>query len=319
MTGTSLREALSRHLASHFVDVDVDRLAHLGTHRRGKVRDLFIGDDEMMMITTDRLSAFDVVLTSIPCKGHILNAIALDAFEATADIAPNHLLGVPHPNVLRVRRADPLPIEIIVRRHITGSLWRDYEADKHGVYEVDIPRGLTRDQRFDELLITPSTKAEVGIHDEPISQRAIVSEGLVDRRTLDQACEYALALFQRGEERAAERGLILVDTKYEMGLVNGELIVIDEIHTADSSRYWIADEYASRYAAGEPQKMLDKENIRQWLISQGYKGDGTPPVIPEALRLDLAEVYCELHERLLGRPFEPPTEDVRDSLYAALS
>ncbi len=318
MSTTSLREGLARHLAEHFVDVDVARLAHLGEHRRGKVRDLFIGERELTMITTDRLSAFDVVLTSIPCKGHILNAIALDAFAATADIAPNHLIDAPHPNVLRVRRAQPLPIELIVRRHITGSLWRDYQAGRHDVYEVDIASGLRRDQRLDKLIITPSTKAEVGIHDEPISLRAIVDQQLVDRRVLDQACEYALALFARGERRAAERGLILVDTKYEMGLIDGELIVIDEIHTADSSRYWIADGSDDRFAAGEPQRMLDKENIRQWLIGQGYQGNGTPPVIPEALRLDLAETYCELHQRLLGRAFRPPEGDIRETLYSTL-
>ena len=314
----ALRDDLSRHLASHFVDVDVERLERFGAHRRGKVRELFVSDDEILMITTDRLSAFDVVLTSIPCKGHILNTIALAAFEATADICPNHLRDVPHPNVLRVRKAQPLPIELIVRRHITGSLWRDYEADRHGVYEVDIPAGLRRDQRFEELLLTPSTKAEIGIHDEPISRRLIVERGLCDKATLDQACEVALKLFARGEELAAERGLILVDTKYEFGLIDGELTVIDEIHTADSSRYWIADGYEARFTDGEPQAMLDKETIRQWLIGQGYQGDGEPPRIPDDIRLDLAEVYADLHRRLLGRPFVAPEGDVQDTLYAAL-
>ena len=312
------RDALARHLVSHFVDIDVARVSRLGAHRRGKVRDLLIGDDEILMITTDRLSAFDVVLTSIPCKGHILNAIALASFEATADLCPNHLIDVPHPNVLRVRRAQPLPVEVVVRRYITGSLWRDYEAGRHGVYEVDIPAGLRRDQRFDAAIITPSTKAEIGIHDEPISRRSLVETGLCEASVFDQACEYALKLFARGEELAAARGLILVDTKYEFGLVDGELIVIDEIHTADSSRYWIADDYEARFAAGAPQAMLDKENIRQWLIGQGYKGDGEPPAIPDSIRLDLAETYADLHARLLGRPFVPPEGDVRESVYAAL-
>ncbi|MCB9729969.1 MAG: phosphoribosylaminoimidazolesuccinocarboxamide synthase [Deltaproteobacteria bacterium] len=314
----SLRDGLARHLRSHFVDLDTDRLAHLGTHRRGKVRELFVGDDEIWMITTDRLSAFDVVLTSIPCKGAILNAIAVAAFEATADICPNHLLEVPHPNVMRVRRADPLPIEVVVRRYVTGSLWRDLEAGRAGVYEVPLPAGIRRDQRLDQPIITPSTKAEVGIHDEPISRRVILEQGMVEEAVLDRAFELALALFARGEALAAERGLILVDTKYEFGLVDGELIVIDEIHTADSSRYWEASEYEARFAAGESQKMLDKENIRQWLIGVGYQGEGTPPEIPDAVRLDLAETYARLHERLLGRPFVPPAEDVRESLYTVL-
>jgi phosphoribosylaminoimidazole-succinocarboxamide synthase len=314
----SQREGFARHIASHFTAIDTERLAHLGDHRQGKVRDLFVGADEMLMITTDRLSAFDVVLTSIPCKGAILNAIAVEAFRRTEDIIENHLIDMPHPNVMRVRKADPLPIEVIVRRYVTGSLWRDIEGGTAGVYEIDLPDGIKKDQRLDEVIITPSTKAEVGVHDEPISRRAIVEEGLVSRPLLDAACDAALRLFARGEALAAESGLILVDTKYEFGLIAGKLVVIDEIHTADSSRYWVADEYEERFAAGEPQRMLDKENIRQWLIGEGYMGDGEPPTIPDDVRLDLAEKYAVLHEKLLGRPFVVPDGDVRSTLYAAL-
>ena len=314
----TFRQDLARHLASNFVSVDAERLSSLGRHYRGKVRDLFIGDEEIIMITTDRLSAFDVVLTSIPCKGAILNAIATHAFEQTADICPNHLIAVPHTNVLRVRRADPLPIEIIVRRHVTGSLWRDIEADRHGVYEIELPDGLTKDQRLDDLIVTPSTKAEIGVHDEPISRRVILEKGLVEESVLDRAYDVALRLFARGEQLARERGLILVDTKYEMGMVDGELTVIDEIHTADSSRYWLASEFTQRYELGQPQAMLDKENIRQWLIGQGYMGDGPIPEIPDDVRLDLAEVYGRLHERLLGKPFEPPQRDLAETVYESL-
>jgi phosphoribosylaminoimidazole-succinocarboxamide synthase len=221
--------------------------------------------------------------------------------------------------VLRVRRADPLPIEVIVRRYVTGSLWRDLEAGQAGVYEIALPANLRRDQRLSTPILTPSTKAAVGIHDEPISQRVILERGLVGEALLEQAFATALRLFDRGEALAAAQGLILVDTKYEFGTVGGELIVIDEIHTADSSSYWDASEYASRFEAGQPQKMLDKENIRQWLIAQGYQGDGPPPEIPEAIRLDLAETYARLHERLLGRAFEVPEGDPRETLYAALS
>ena len=326
MTHSALSEAelalfrtqLQPHLDTEFIAIDAERLAGLGRHYKGKVRDLFIGDKEIVMITTDRLSAFDRVLTSIPCKGAMLNAIAVHAFEQTADICPNHLIDVPHPNVLRVRKADALPIEIIVRRHVTGSLWRDVEADRHGVYEVEIPADIKKDQRLDEPIITPSTKAEVGVHDEPISRRVILERGLVSPEVLDQAYDVARKLFARGEELAAAQGLILVDTKYEMGLVDGQLVVIDEIHTADSSRYWIADEFEARFAAGEPQAMLDKENIRQWLIGQGYMGDGPIPEFPDEVRLSLAEVYARLHHRLLGRPFVPPAQDVTATLYDAL-
>ena len=314
----TLRAELAAHLNGDFVDVDVQRLGHLGRHYRGKVRDLFIGDTEMVMVTTDRLSAFDVVLTSIPCKGAILNAIAVHAFAQTQDICPNHLIDAPHPNVLRVRKAQPLPIEIVVRRHVTGSLWRAYEKGEHTVYEVPLPADLRKDQRLDTPIITPSTKAAVGIHDEPISARSIREQGLVEADVLAQAFDIARRLFARGEELAAEQGLILVDTKYEMGLIDGELVVIDEIHTADSSRYWVSHTYAERFAAGQPQQMLDKENIRQWLIGQGYMGDGPIPDFPDDVRLDLAEVYTTLHQRLLGRPFVPPTEPVTETVYAAL-
>ena len=313
-----IRDALARHLDSDFTAVDTARLRSLGEHYHGKVRDLFIGEDEIVMITTDRLSAFDVVLTSIPCKGAILNAIAVHAFEQTRDICPNHLIDVPHSNALRVRRAQTLPIEVIVRRHVTGSLWRDVEAGRHGAYEVALPQGIRKDQRLDTPIITPSTKAAIGVHDEPISRRQILERGLVEEAVLDEAFDIARRLFARGESLAAERGLILVDTKYEMGLIDGELVVIDEIHTADSSRYWLADEFEQRFAAGEPQAMLDKENIRQWLIGAGYMGDGPPPHIPDAVRLDLAEVYARLHERLLGRPFVPPEQPVTATLYDAL-
>ena len=314
----SSREDLAKHLSTHFSDVDIERLGRLGAHRRGKVRDLFVSDDEILMITTDRLSAFDVVLTSIPCKGAILNAIAIAAFEATEDICPNHLLDVPHPNVLRVRRADPLPIEVIVRRYVTGSLWRDVEANRHTVYEVDLPNAIRKDQRLDGLIITPSTKAEMGLHDEPISRREILAQGLVSEPVLDQAFDVALKLFTRGETLAAERGLVLVDTKYEFGMIDDQLVVIDEIHTADSSRYWVASEYQSRFEAGEPQQMLDKENIRQWLIGEGFSGHGEPPHIPDEVRLDLAEKYAQLHHHLLGRPFTVPAGNVVDSLHEAL-
>ncbi len=313
-----LREQLTNRLSDNFTETDAERLKQFGEHYRGKVRDLFIGDKEIIMVTTDRLSAFDVVLTSVPCKGAILNGITLAAFEATADICKNHIIDSPHPNVMRVRKAEPISAEIIVRRYITGSLWRDYEAGKAGVYGIDFPTDLKRDQRFDSPIITPSTKAAVGEHDLPISREGLVAEGHVEKDLLDQACDIAVKLFERGEELAAKQGLILVDTKYEFGMIDGELAVIDEIHTADSSRYWVADEYEARFAAGESQLMLDKENIRQWLISQGYKGEGEPPAIPGDVRVDLAEKYVELYQRLLGKDFTPADVQAPADLYSAL-
>jgi len=313
-----LRTQLTNRLSDNFTETDVERLLQFGEHYRGKVRDLFIGEKEIIMVTTDRLSAFDVVLTSVPCKGAILNGITLAAFEATSDICKNHVIDSPHPNVMRVHRAEPISAEIIVRRYITGSLWRDYEAGKAGVYELNFPTDLKRDQRFNDSIITPSTKAAVGEHDLPISRANLVAEGHVEKALLDEACEKALALFKRGEEIAAKRGLILVDTKYEFGMIDGELAVIDEIHTADSSRYWVAQEYEARFKAGESQLMLDKENIRQWLIGQGYQGEGEPPVIPGDIRVDLAEKYVDLYQRLLGKPFVPSEVPGPSELYQAL-
>ncbi len=313
-----LRQAIEARLSDDFTHVDADRLSAVGKHYRGKVRDLFIGDDEIIMVTTDRLSAFDVVLTSVPCKGAILNSITEAAFRATEDLCPNHLIDRPHPNVLRVRKAEPIAAEIIVRRHITGSLWRAYQRGEAGVYEVPLADDLRADQRFDTPIITPSTKAPVGEHDEPISRRGLVEGGYVSQELLDDACEKAMKLFLRGEALAAARGLILVDTKYEFGVIDGELCVIDEIHTADSSRYWVADAFEARFAAGEPQQMLDKENIRQWLIGQGYQGDGEPPTIPSDLRVDLAMVYADLHERLLGEAFAASDLASPDQLYQVL-
>jgi len=317
-SAAALRAALGARLVDDFTVTDQARLGVFGEFYRGKVRDLYIGSDEIVMVTTDRLSAFDVVLGSIPCKGAILNAITVAAFESTADICPNHLLDCPHPNIMRVRRAEALKAEIIVRRYITGSLWRDYQSGKARAYGIDFPEGLRPAERFEKPIVTPSTKAEQGEHDEPISEVDLVARGFVERDLLEQAVDVALRLFARGEELAARQGLLLVDTKYEFGLVDGKLVVIDEIHTADSSRYWVADEYEQRFNSGIAQKMLDKENIRQWLAQRGYLGEGAPPDIPYEVRVDLAVAYAELHGRLLGSAFDPSTTPPPGDLYAAL-
>jgi len=287
--------------------------------REGKVRDVYDLGDHLLIVATDRLSAFDVVLTTIPFKGQILNQIAAHWFDVTRDVAANHVVSQPDPCALLARKCEALPVEVVVRGYITGSLWRDYQAGKAGVYGIDFPAGLRRDQAFDTPIITPSTKAEVGAHDEPISSEDVVRRGLVDAEIWEECRRIALALFERGQKLAAERGLILVDTKYEFGLADDELLVIDEIHTPDSSRFWEASEYEERFARGEDQRMLDKENIRKWLIDErGYMGEGPAPTIPDEVRVDLAQKYVANYERLTGKDFEPATGDPHARLEANL-
>ena len=293
--------------------LDKFEASDLGKYYKGKVRENFHLDDEIIMVTTDRVSAFDHVLGTIPFKGQILAEIANFWFDKTRNIAPNHIISSPDPQVLIARKAETLPVEVIVRGYITGSLWREYSKGINGQYGFVLPDGLKMNQKFTKPILTPSTKAQYGLHDEPISRDAIVS-GLVKESVYSQAEEYAMQLFAAGQKWAAEQGLILVDTKYEFGLVDGELIVIDEIHTPDSSRYWLADEYDSRYKAGEKQNMLDKENIRQWLIEKGFSGEGTPPELTEEIRIFLAEQYVELFEILTGKSFEPMVGDVKERI-----
>jgi phosphoribosylaminoimidazole-succinocarboxamide synthase len=308
-------------------------LPALGELYRGKVRDNYSRGDRIVMITTDRISAFDHVLGTIPFKGEVLSRLTAFWFDKVKDIAPTHLLDVPDPSVQVVRRAKPLPIEIVIRGHITGSLWRDYEAGKAGAYGIAWPKGLRKDQRFETPIITPSTKAEYGKHDEPISEEEIVSKGIVPAPLWREATAVARRLFQRGQEWAAKRGLILVDTKYEMGVVaeedvppgrrgeasaepyGGKLVVIDEIHTPDSSRYWIGDGYEGRFAKGQDQEMLDKENIRQWLIKEhGFSGHGKPPPLTDDVRVMLARKYIEVFERLTGETFSSATGSVAERI-----
>jgi phosphoribosylaminoimidazole-succinocarboxamide synthase len=278
-------------------------LPGLGELYRGKVRDNYSRGDRIVMVTTDRISAFDHVLGTIPFKGEVLSRLTAFWFDKVKDIAPTHILEVPDPSVMVVRRAKALPIEIVIRGHITGSLWRDYQAGKAD-YGIAWPAGLRKDQRFEQPIITPSTKAEYGKHDEPIGEDEILRQGLVTPDVWNEATAIARRLFQRGQEWARTRGLILVDTKYEMGIADGKLVVIDEIHTPDSSRYWVADGYEERFARGEDQEMLDKENIRQWLIKEhGFSGHGTPPPLTDDVRVMLARKYIEAFEKLTGETF----------------
>jgi phosphoribosylaminoimidazole-succinocarboxamide synthase len=280
-------------------------LPALGQLYRGKVRDNYSHGDRIVMITTDRVSAFDHVLGTIPFKGELLSRLTLFWFDKVKDIAPTHLLSSPDPSVMVVKRAQALPIEIVIRGYITGSLWRDYQAGTAGAYGIDWPTGLKKDQRFEQPIITPSTKAQYGKHDVPISEAEIQRQGLVESGVWREATSVAHRLFQRGQEWAASQGLILVDTKYEMGITDGKLVVIDEIHTPDSSRYWVADSYQERFAGELEQEMLDKENIRQWLIREhGFSGQGQPPQLSDDVRVMLATKYMEVFERLTGQAFE---------------
>ncbi len=290
----------------------------LGDRYRGKVRDTYdLGDGRLVLVTTDRISAFDHVLgQAIPLKGQVLNAVAQYSFERTADVAPNHLLSVPDPNVTVGVRCQPLPIEFVVRGYLAGHAWRMYNNGERLLCGEPLAEGLRESERLPTPILTPATKAVEG-HDEDVSKAEILGRGLVAPEVLDQATKLALALFERGTEVAAEQGLILVDTKYEFGVApDGRLLVIDEVHTPDSSRYYYADGYEQRLAAGQPQRQLSKEFVREWLMAHGFQGlDGQPlPDLPPEFVAEVSARYVELYETLTGRTFEPdlsPEPEVR--------
>ncbi len=296
MTNSILRQQLGNTLTE-------TQFPQLGERYQGKVRDVYRRGDQLILIASDRLSAFDRVLTTIPFKGQVLNQLAAFWFEKTRHVVRNHVVDIPDPNVTVARRCEPFPIEFVIRGYITGSLWRDYQKGAAPAYGVPFEKNLKKDQRFDRPIITPSTKAAQGQHDEPISEKEILDRRMLSRHDWQKACEAALGLFAEGQKWAQSRGLILVDTKYEFGKLGDDLLLIDEIHTPDSSRYWLAAEYEARFQRGEDQKMLDKENIRQWLIKErGFSGHGVPPPIPDQVRLELAEKYLAAFEQITGDP-----------------
>ena len=293
----------------------------LGQLYRGKVRDNYSKGDRIVMVTTDRLSAFDRVLTTVPFKGELLNRLTTFWFEKTKDVAPNHILDLPDPSVLVVRKLKPLAVEMVVRGYLTGSLWRDYQAGKGAkAYGIELPEGMRKDQKFEKPILTPSTKEEVGKHDEPISPRELVARGTITQKQWFEMARMTLDLFAAGQAWAKQRGLILVDTKYEFGVDGqGKLWVIDEIHTADSSRYWIAEGSEGRFKRGEDQQMLDKEFFRQWLIRERkYKGEGPLPEIPDEVRAQLAGKYVELVRTLTGTAPKLEVGDTRARIEKAL-
>ncbi|MCL2011910.1 MAG: phosphoribosylaminoimidazolesuccinocarboxamide synthase [Cystobacterineae bacterium] len=282
----------------------------LGSLYRGKVRDVYVRSDSLLLVSTDRISAFDSVLSTLPFKGDLLNQLSLFWFQHTRELVPNHLLDSPDACVSIVKKAEPFPVEFVVRGFLTGSLWRDYAAG-NDPYALELPPGLQKNQRFEKPLLTPSTKAAAGQHDLPLPEKKISSSGLMSAKHLAQAKEAALALFEAGQTLAAQRGLILVDTKYEFGLAQGKLLLIDEMHTPDSSRYWRKESYEASFNQGLPQEMLDKEILRRWLLEEmHYKGDGPPPAIPDSFRIALAHSYLDAFHTLTGKPLPLVAENV---------
>jgi len=269
---------------------------------QGKVRDVIDAGDSLVMVTSDRISAFDRPLGEIPGKGEVLNQLALYWFEETADIVENHVLESWGPRSTVVNKAQMVPVEVVVRGYLTGSAWKEYQAGR-SVPGLRVPAGLRAHQKLETPQITPTTKAPVGQHDEPISPEDVVARGLCPADLWAKIEKTALKLFARGQEVLADRGLILVDTKYEFGLVEGRLVLCDEVHTPDCSRFWFADDYQAAFAEGREPKKLDKEYLRQWLTAQGFTGVGPVPPIPAEVFDETKQRYVEAYERITGRSF----------------
>lgn len=284
----------------------------------GKVRDLYnINDKYLVMVATDRISAFDVVLPKgIPYKGQVLNQIADRFLDATADIVPNWKLASPDPMVTVGYFAEPFKVEMVIRGYLTGHAWREYRSGKRELCGIPLPGGMKEHQRFDEPILTPTTKATEG-HDEDISRDEIIAQGLVSGEDYAKLEDYTLKLFRRGTEMAEEKGLILVDTKYEFGKKDGKIYLIDEIHTPDSSRYFYLDTYMERFNKGEPQRQLSKEFVRQWLIDKSFQGkEGQQmPEMADTFVSEVSERYIELYEKITGESFvKEETRDVKERI-----
>jgi phosphoribosylaminoimidazole-succinocarboxamide synthase len=286
----------------------------LGSKYEGKVRDCYSKEGKRVIVVTDRISAFDVVLGTIPFKGQVLNRIAAHWFELAKNLVPNHVLSVPDPQVTVAIECQLLPVEFVMRSYLTGvtstSIWSHYQKGSREFCGHKLPDGMRKNQRLEKALLTPSTKAEKGGHDESVSREQILAMGALSAADFDAAAAMCAKLFAFGQQKAAERGLILVDTKYEIGRKpDGSLCFIDEIHTPDSSRYWYAEDYEARLARGEEPRGLDKEYVRRSLVDLGYKGDGPPPKLSDEVRCEAARRYMALAELITGQPFVPDTED----------
>jgi phosphoribosylaminoimidazole-succinocarboxamide synthase len=287
--------------------------------RRGKVRDLVERGDELFIVASDRVSAYDVILGTIPFKGALLTEQAVFWLERAKDVVQTHLIERPDPQVMRCHKAQPLAVEMVVRGFLAGSLMREPAESRGARYGLKLDPAIADYARLDAPIVTPTTKAELGEHDEPCAPAELVSRGVLSEAQLEEVTEKAQALFAMGSSYAAERGLLLVDTKYEFGVRDGRVVLIDEVHTADSSRYWVADSYEARLAAGEPPEMLDKERLRRWLrLERDYMGDGEPPPLPDDVRVDLACHYWDLCERVTGARFAGEVGDVASRIAATL-
>jgi phosphoribosylaminoimidazole-succinocarboxamide synthase len=288
---------------------------------RGKVREVYRIKDKIAMVATDRISAFDHILPrEIPYKGQVLNKIATHFLDATAEAVPNWLESTPHPNVAIGKACEPIMLEMVIRGYLAGHSAREYNAGKRMLCGVIMPDGMKEGDQFPEPIITPATKAEEG-HDEDISADEILARGIVDVDTWKTLCSYTKSLFEIGTKMAAERGLILVDTKYEFGLYNGQILLMDEIHTPDSSRYYIMDGYGVRQYKGEKQKQLSKEFVREWLMENGFQGlEGQKmPEMPDHFVQEISERYIDLYERLTGKEFvKEGTDGIEDAIKQAL-
>jgi phosphoribosylaminoimidazole-succinocarboxamide synthase len=307
------RETLAAYLDNILLDAAIPELPN---HYRGKVRDNYdLPDGRRVIIATDRLSAFDRILTAIPCKGQALTQIARFWFDATSDLCTNHVIEYPDPNVLVCRRLSIMPVEIVVRDYLTGttgtSIWPMYKAGRREVYGIRLPDGMQENQKLPSTIITPTSKAADGDHDEPLTPPEIIGRGLLTPEQWQTVSRLALALFGRGREIAEARGLILVDTKYEFGFDAGRRIILaDEIHTPDSSRYWLRNSYERRFAAGQPPESLDKDFVRRWVTARCDPYRDPLPEIPSEIVIEAARIYIDAFERITGGDFVLPPRDV---------
>lgn len=316
LTDAELTQALAQALAQ----VALPPLpAHI-QRTSGKVRESLVWDQQRLLITTDRVSAFDHILGVVPYKGQVLNQLSAWWFDQVADLVRHHLLAVPDPNVMLVREATALPVEVIVRGYITGvtstALWTRYAQGERNPYGIPLPDGLQKNDRLPTPIITPTTKAAQGSHDERLTRTELLGRGLVAPELWAQVEQVALALFARGQERARAAGLILVDTKYEFGLLDGQIALIDEIHTPDSSRYWLATSYARDQHTPEH---YDKEYLRLWYAAHGYRGDGSPPAMPPDLSVQVAQRYLFVYEQLTGQAFVPAPVPASERIAAVVA
>lgn len=305
-------EALRKAVA---ITLEHTSLDALGTKYEGKVRDNYTtGDGRRFIVVTDRISAFDRVLGTLPLKGQVLNHMAAFWFDKTKDVAPNHVISVPDPNVLEARECTPLPVEMVMRAYVTGvtstSIWTHYQRGERVFCGHRLPDGLRKNEKLPAPILTPSTKAEKGDHDVSASREEILAMGRISARDFDAAAEICARLFAFGQAWCKARGLILVDTKYELGKdAKGEIVVIDEIHTPDSSRFWFESTYAERFGRSEDPESFDKEYVRRYLAGLGWKGDGPVPHVPDDVRVEAARRYIEALETITGAPFTPNLED----------